>query len=86
MGCNRDRNRGCSKGCSRPLAGDLRSPSAGTARALARIMIITKATAHRLALQGNATIENCTVTLANGRTYVLVTRHDVQRVDHYRVG
>lgn len=47
-------------------------------------MIITKSYAKKLAKAGKATIEDCTVTDDRGHIWQIVTRHDVQRVDHYR--
>lgn len=47
-------------------------------------MTITKAHAQRLAQQGKATIEDCCTVDGDGRRWRIVTRHDVQRVDHYR--
>ncbi len=44
-------------------------------------MIISKLTATKLAKSGKATIEDCT-TAMDGKTYRLVTRHDIQRMDH----
>ena len=47
-------------------------------------MIISKKYAQKLVREGKATIENCATTgVEEGRKAVLVTRHDVQRMDHY---
>ena len=46
-------------------------------------MIISKHTATKLANSSKATIEDCTTEM-DGKTYRIVTRHDIQRVDHFR--
>lgn len=48
-------------------------------------MTIPRHYAERLARQGRATIESLIVTDALGRRYQMVTRHDVGRVDNFRV-
>ncbi len=48
-------------------------------------MIITRKYARRLARTGKATIEQYASTDDRGRRWAIVTRHDLQRVDHYLV-
>ena len=48
-------------------------------------MIITRKHARSLARIGRATIEDTCTTDDRGRRWQVVTRHDVQRVDHYLV-
>jgi len=47
-------------------------------------MIISRKYALLLARAGQATIEECSTTDDRGRRWVIVTRHDLQRVDHFR--
>lgn len=47
-------------------------------------MIITKTYADRLIRESNAT-KTTTVTDDKGRTFQAIDRHDIQRVDHYRI-
>ena len=47
-------------------------------------MIITKRIAQKHEKNGNATIENCT-TWMDGEEYQIVTRHDKNRVDHFKI-
>ena len=47
-------------------------------------MIIAKRTAQRLIAVGKATIEGRVYD--NDQTYAIITRHDVQRTDHYLIG
>lgn len=49
-------------------------------------MIISKTYAKKLEAQGKAKIENCTTRKSespDATEYRLVTRYDVQRIDHY---
>lgn len=47
-------------------------------------MLITKKYARRLISQGKATRSG--VTTKDEKRYAILTRHDLHRVDHYRVG
>ena len=46
-------------------------------------MIISKSYAKKLEKNGSATIENSTTEM-DGDSYQIVTRHDKQRVDHFK--
>jgi hypothetical protein len=48
-------------------------------------MIISKAYAKRLIKAGKTTATEGDTCTDNGRTYQIVTRLDVQRVDHYEL-